>query len=49
MTGEMESMCFEMVKNTGGILFRPTIQAGKEIDSKLLLQSIAPSGLRVYS
>lgn len=44
LTGEMEGLYFEIVKNSGGTLLRPNIQAGKEIDSKLLLKSIAPSG-----
>ena len=44
LTGEMEGLYFEIVKNSGGNLLRPNIQAGKEIDSKLLLKSIAPSG-----
>jgi len=44
LTGEMEGLYFEIVKNSGGTLIRPNIQAGKEIDSKLLLKSIAPSG-----
>ena len=44
LTGEMEGLYFEIVKNSGGALLRPNIQAGKEIDSKLLLKSIAPSG-----
>ena len=44
----MEGLYFEIVKNSGGTLLRPNIQAGKEIDSKLLLQSIAPSGW-IYS
>jgi len=44
LTGEMEGFYFEIVKNSGGTLLRPNIQAGKEIDSKLLLKSMAPSG-----
>ena len=44
LTGEMEGLYFEIVKNSGGTLLRPKIQAGTEIDSKLLLKSIAPSG-----
>jgi len=44
LTGEMEGWYFKIVKNSGGTLLRPNIQAGKEIDSKLLLKSIAPSG-----
>ena len=37
-------MYFEIVKNYGGTLLRPNLHLGKEIDSKLLLKSIAPSG-----
>ena len=44
LTGEMEGLYFRIVKNSGGTLIRPNIQAGKKIDSKLLLKSIAPSG-----
>ena len=44
LTGEMEGLYFAIVKNSDGTLLRPNIQAGKEIDSKLLLKSIAPSG-----
>ena len=40
----IEGMLFEIVKNSGGTLIRPKIPAGKEIDAKLLLKSIAPSG-----
>ena len=40
----MERLYFEIVKNSGGTLLRLNIQAGKEIDSKLLLKSIASSG-----
>jgi len=39
----MEGLYFKIAKNSGGTLIRPNIQAGKEIDSKLLLKSIAPS------
>ena len=31
LTGEMEGLYFEIVKNSGGTLLRPNIQAGKEI------------------
>ena len=44
LTGELEGMYFEIVKNCGGTLLRPNLPRGKEIDSKLLLKSIAPSG-----
>ncbi|KAJ7389599.1 Fibronectin type 3 and ankyrin repeat domains protein 1, partial [Desmophyllum pertusum] len=44
VTGEMEGMYFEIVKNSGGTLLRPNLPTGKDIDSKLLLKSIAPSG-----
>ena len=41
----MERMYFEIVKNSGGTLTRPNLSAGKDIDAKLLLKSIAdPSG-----
>ena len=40
----MEGMYFEIVKNCGGTLLRPNLPREKEIDSKLLLKSIAPSG-----
>ena len=40
----MEGLYFEIVKNSGGTLIRPNLPAGKDIDAKLLLKSIAPSG-----
>ena len=40
LTGELEGMYFEIVKNCGGTLLRPNLPRGKEIDSKLLLKSI---------
>ena len=42
LTGEIEGMLFEIVKNIGVTLLSPTLQKGKEIDAKLLLKSIAP-------
>ena len=44
LTGELEGMYFEIAKNCGGTLLRLSLPRGKEIDSKLLLKSIAPSG-----
>ena len=44
LIGRMEGMHFEIVKNCSGTLLRPNLPRGKEIDSKLLLKSIAPSG-----
>ena len=44
LPGYMEGLYFEIVKNSGGTLIRPNLPAGKDIDAKLLLKSIAPSG-----
>lgn len=44
LAGELEGMGFEIVKNCSGTLVKPNIRAGKEIDAKLLLKSIAPGG-----
>ena len=41
----VEIIYFEILKNSGGTLIRPNLPAGKDIDAKLLLKSIAdPSG-----
>ena len=44
LPGYMEGLYFEIVKNSGGTLIRPNLPAEKDIDAKLLLKSIAPSG-----
>ena len=41
LPGYVERMYFEIVKNSGGTLIRANLPAGKDIDAKLLLKSIA--------
>ena len=40
----LKDIDFEIVKNSGGVLVKPNIPPNKNIDGKLLLKSISPSG-----